>query len=112
MRYIKKFNEGLDLKDFNLESAMSDIRAEFSEERVCEMFDNEVLEWVDSNWADEADSEYDWYVDHNNGEAQDAIVTQIIDWYKSKSGINLNQDIDKYSELFDAIKEEYSALSF
>jgi hypothetical protein len=74
------------------------------------MFDEEVLEWVDSDWQDDYESEYDWYVDHNNGEAQDSVITQIINWFKKEFNKTLN--IDEHSELFDAIKSEYDCLNY
>jgi broad-specificity NMP kinase len=105
MRYLKKFNENSE-SDFDLEFAMSKIKEKYSEEKVAEMFDEEILEWVDSDWEQEYESEYDWYVEHNNGEAQDVIIEQIIDWYKKEYNKSLSDN--DYSQLFDKIKSHYS----
>ena len=95
---------------FDLQFAMAKIKDHFDEDKVIGMFDDEVLEWVDSDWEDEYESEYDWYVDHNNGEAQDSVITQIINWYKKE--FNKTLSIDEHSELFDAIKSEYDCLNY
>lgn len=98
------------LETFDLQFAMAKIKDHFDEDKVIGMFDDEVLEWVDSDWKDEYESEYDWYVDHNNGEAQDSVITQIINWYKKE--FNKTLSIDEHSELFDAIKSEYDCLNY
>ena len=104
MKYLRKFNES-EKSDFDITFSMSKIKEKYSEEEVVEMFDNEILEWVDPDWKDEYDSEYDWYQDHNNGEAQDVVIEQIINWYKKE--YNKELSIDEYSELFDKIKSHY-----
>lgn len=95
---------------FDLQFAMGKIKENFDETKACEMFDEEVLDWVDSDWEDEYESEYDWYIDHNNGEAQDSVINQVINWYREEFNKNLN--IDEHSELFDAIKSEYDCLNY
>jgi len=105
MKHLKKFNENT---SFDIDYALLKVKEQYSESEVCQMFDDEVLEWVDDNWEDEYESEYDWYVDHNNGEAQDTIITQMINWFKSK--YNQDMTIDEYSNLFDSIKNEYDCL--
>ena len=104
MKYLRKFNESEE-NDFDLEFAMSKIKEKYSKEEVVEMFDNEILEWVDPDWEDEYESEYDWYVDHNNGEAQDVVIEQIINWYKKE--YNKELSIDEYSELYNELKSHY-----
>lgn len=98
------------LENFDLQFAMAKIKDHFDETKVIEMFDEEILEWVDSDWQDDYESEYDWYVDHNNEEAQDSVITQIINWYKKE--FNKTLSIDEHSELFDAIKSEYDCLNY
>jgi hypothetical protein len=98
------------LETFDPQFAMAKIKNHFDEDKVVQMFDEEVLEWVDSDWQDDYESEYDWYVDHNNGEAQDSVITQIINWFKKEFNKTLN--IDEHSELFDAIKSEYDCLNY
>ena len=95
---------------FDLDFAIAKIKDHFDEDKVIEKFDEEILEWVDSDWQDDYESEYDWYVDHNNGEAQDSVINQIINWYKKE--FNKTLSIDEHSELFDAIKSEYDYLNY
>jgi len=111
MKYLVRFNESESPK-FDVDFAMSKIKEHFSEDEVISSFDDEVLNWVDDDWNNdgEYDGEYDWYVDHNNGEAQDVIITNIINWFKKEFNMSLN--IEEYSELHDAIKQEYDCLRY
>ena len=99
-----------DKNDFDLDFAMAKIKEQFDEDKVIGMFDEEVLGWVDSDWQDDYESEYDWYVDHNNGEAQDSVISQIIRWFET----TYNQSLlsDDIVALTDAIKEEYDTLNY
>jgi len=103
-----KLNESVE--NFDIQFAMAKIKEHFDEMKVVEMFDEEILEWVDSDWEDDYESEYDWYVDHNNGEAQDSVINQIINWFRKEFDKILS--IDEHSELFDAIKSEYDCLNY
>lgn len=107
MKHLKKFNENV--KEFDLEFAISKIKDKYSDDDVISRFDEEILEWVDSDWENEYDSEYDWYIDHNNGEAQDVVITELISWYKKEFG---KISSDNSSDLFDKIKEEYDCLNY
>ena len=104
MKYLRKFNESEE-NEFDITFAMSKIKEKYSEEEVAEIFDNEILEWVDPDWEDEYESEYDWYIDHNNGEAQDVVIEQIINWYRSEYKKELSDN--EYLKLFDEIKSHY-----
>jgi len=81
-----------------------------SEMDVCMSFDNEMLNWIDGDWKDdgEYDSEFDWYIDHNNGEAQDEVAKGLIEEIVPKLE---SEDTDLYCEVFDLVKEEYTALN-
>ena len=109
MKYLnkyKKFNESESSEEFDLDFAMSKIKEKYSEMDVAEMFDQELLEWVDPDWEEEYESEYDWYMDHNNGEAQDVVIESIINWYRDEFNKKLSSD--NYIELFDEIKSHYN----
>jgi len=86
---------------------MTRIKEEYSENEVATKYDDELLNWVDSDWEEDGDydSEYDWYIDHNNGEAQDVVIEEMIGWYKKTYDKDMSGD--DYSELFDEIKSEY-----
>ena len=104
MRYLRKYNES---STFDIDFAITKIKEKYTEDFVTSRFDEEVLEWVDSDWKDEYDSEYDRYVDHNNGEAQDVVIDEIIDWYQSEHG---SISVDEQIELKKKIQEEYECL--
>ena len=126
MKYIKTFEDisdeenfnpvlGFDDKDdteqetstgqFDLDLAITRIKEEYSDNEVASRYDLEIMEWVDPDWEEDYDSEYDWYIDHNNGEAQDVVIGEMISWYKSTYDKDMSDD--DYSELFDEIKSEY-----
>ncbi len=108
MKFIKKFNENVE-SEFDLDLAITKIKEQFSDEEVISNYDEEILNWVEEDWADDYDSEYDWYIDHNNGEAQDVVVSDIISWYKGEFSKELS--LDEYSDLYDAIKSEYGLIN-
>ena len=105
MKYIKEYNE-----QFDLQFSMAKIKEHFDIDKVSKMLDTEVFEWVDSNWEQGYETELDWYVDHNNGEAQESVINQIINWFAREYNKILNSD--EHSELFDTIKSEYDCLNY
>jgi len=126
MKYIKTFEDitddenfnpvlGFDDKDdteqekstFDLDLAITRVKEEFSDDEVATRYDDEMMNWIDSDWEEDGnyDSEYDWYIDHNNGEAQDVVIEEMIKWYKSTYDKDMSDD--DYSDLFDEIKSEY-----
>lgn len=126
MKYIKTFEDISDEENFNpvlgfndkddteqetstgqfdLDLAITRIKEEYSDSEVSSRYDLEIMEWVDPDWEEDYDSEYDWYIDHNNGEAQDVVIGEMISWYKSTYDKDMSDD--DYSELFDEIKSEY-----
>jgi hypothetical protein len=107
---LKEESEETETSKSDIDFIMSKIKEHFSQSSVTELFDSEILEWVDDDWEDGYDSEYDWYMEHNNGEAQDAVIHQMISWYKKEFNKN-DSDID-WLELPDAIKSEYDCLSY
>lgn len=88
-----------------MQELLNYLKQNFSEQKVSEMLDEEILNWVDSDWEDDYESEYDWYVDHNNNEAEDEVVNQIMNEVKLALP-NLPEEID----IFDVIKEVYPML--
>ena len=125
MKYIKTFEDisddenfnpvlGFDDKDteqekstFDLDLAITRVKEEYSDDEVADRYDDEMMNWIDSDWEEDGDyeSEYDWYIDHNNGEAQDVVIGEMINWYKRTYDKDMSDD--DYSELFDEIKSEY-----
>lgn len=105
MRYIREYKE-----KFDLDFAMAKIKGHFNYDSVKKMFDTEVREWIDDNWKEGFETELDWYVDHNNGEAQDLVINQIISWYEKEFNKDLSQDDRK--ELVNSIQNEYKILKY
>lgn len=81
------------------------LNANFSQSLVIDMVDNEILEWVDPDWSEDYESEYDWYVDHNNSEAENVVIDNLI-----KAIENDFKDIPEEIDLVDLIKELYEVL--
>jgi hypothetical protein len=87
-------------KDFLLEY----LSEKFSEISIAKAIDEEILEWVDDEWSDEYDSEYEWYIDHNAGEAENVVVTTMVNSVK-----NEHPDIPD-EDIYDAILELFPIL--
>lgn len=106
MNHLRKFET---LGKFDLEIAMSKIGKKFSDRDVASRFDDEWPNWVDDNWEDEGyDSDYEWYCDHNNGEAQEVVIEEIISWYVNSDKIELTDS--ERSDLFQEIKHTYQLI--
>lgn len=88
-----------------MEDLLNYLKENFSEATVTEMLDEEILNWIDDDWGEDYENEHDWYLDHNNNEAEDNIVKQIINDAK-KSLPNLDVKID----IEEVLKELYRFL--
>lgn len=76
MKYLKKYNENQEQQD--PEFAITKIKERFHTEVVEEMYSKEKVEWTPE------DKDGVWYDEHNNGEAQDMVVNQMIGWFEKK----------------------------
>ena len=103
MKYLKKFEN----VDFDIDFVLSKIKEKFNDDNICDMVDQEILEWTDDEWSEDYDSEYDWYVDHNNREAEDVVIEQIVSWYEKKYKPLSNENrlvlIDKLSDVYRCV---------
>ena len=45
-----------------------------------------LLDYVDDDWEGEYESEYEWYIDHNNKEAEEDVVNSILRSFESTNG--------------------------
>lgn len=107
-KYFKVSEDLSNESKFNIEEAINIIKNQFSQEYVISELDEEIAggNWIDSDWEDDGyESEYEWYVDHNNGEAEDVVIDNIIKWYNKNIS---NLDIDSQIELSFEIKNEYN----
>jgi PKD repeat protein len=104
MKYIKPFNESS--SDFDINFALTKIKEEWSKEKIDGIYQEEWKNWVDDNWDDsEYDSDREWYDEHNNGEAEDIVLDNLIDWFLTKYNKTVS-DVDR-DELVSLLKKEY-----
>ena len=108
MKYLRKFNES---SNSDLEFIMVKIKSKYSDRDIKEMLDSEIDEWVDDEQlGDNYETKLEWYWDHNNGEAQEIVVEQIINWYKTEYKTELSE-IEE-SELNKLIKKTFEYLEY
>lgn len=108
MKYLKKFNESMNSE---LEFAIVKIKSEYDDQAIKELLDNEIEEWVeDDQLGDNYETKLEWYWDNNNGEAQEIIVTYIIDKFKSDYKKSLSESEEK--ELGTLIKKNFEYLEY
>ena len=103
MKYLRKYNENN--SDFDVDFAIAKIQEQFSFDKVKQMLDKEVLEWTPE------DEEGSYYSEHSNGEAEDAIITHLIDWYSSKYPSSYSSD-ESEDTLREAIQKTYDFLKY
>jgi len=96
-----KLNESLE--SFDVDFAITKIKEQFPFEKVKEMLDKEVLEW---------DEDSSSYYQLSNGEAENAIIIYLMDWYLSKYPSSQFFSSDDESDLSDAIQKEYNFLKY
>lgn len=102
MRYLKKYNENIDT--FDVDFAIAKIKEHFTFDKVKQMLDEEVLEWTPE------DEDGSYYTEHSNGEAEDVIITHLIDWYSSKYPSGYSDENEEV--LREAIQKEYNFLNY
>lgn len=72
--------------EFDIDFAIAKIKENFSFEKVKSMLDKEIFEWTPE------DENGDYYSKHSNGEAEDIVITYIIDWYQKKYPQDYSED--------------------
>jgi len=95
MKYLRKYNENIDT-DF----AIVKIREHFSEEEVTSMVKKEISEWVDDE---------DFYSNNGNGEAEEVVIQEMINWFKREFSKQIEED--EFVALEDEIRTVYQALN-
>lgn len=101
MKYLKKYNESQDQQD--PEFAITKIKEEYSQDKVQNMLDKEIKQWI----PDEEDP--DFYSTSGNGEAEDVIINQMIGWFDKKYYSLSDENFEKVKEL---LIKEYEFLNF
>lgn len=79
------------------------IEEKFTSEDILDLLDNEILDWdfgYPQDEIDEYDSRWDFYTDYNNGEAENAVVDNIlisIDLSRNKLfGLTLLEEFEEW----------------
>lgn len=90
-------------QNFDVDFAITKIKEHFSFDKVQEMLEKEVLEWI-------PDEEGSYYSEHSNGEAEDAIITHIVDWYSSKYPSSFSEENEEI--LRETIQSRYNFLNY
>lgn len=116
MKYLKKFNEQnihAVREWLSFEEAKEKIRKLYSEDRVIEMYDDEIISgnWIDfEQMEDEGyDTEYEYYQDFGKGEAEDAVMNFIISDIKTQYQLSFDE-YDDDTSLVEFLKNEYDCL--
>lgn len=92
------------LNNFDVDFAITKIKEHFTFEKVKEMLDKEVLEWTPE------DEDGSYYSEHSNGEAEDAIITHLIDWYSSKYPSSFSSEYEEV--LRKSIQKTFNFLKY
>lgn len=108
MKNWKEFNNINENHGFNMKDLLNVIKEKYTEELVAEKFDDEIMNWLDDDWDEEYETEFDWYGNYGNNEAEDVIIDEMIDYVKNKMNISLT--VEESIELKDLIQEEYYIL--
>jgi hypothetical protein len=95
MKYLRNYNENIDT-DF----AIVKIREHFSEEEVASMVKKEISEWVDDE---------DFYSTNGNGEAEEVVIQEMINWFKREFSKQIEED--EFAALEDEIRAAYQVLN-
>ncbi len=81
--------------------------AQYDESEIRERADDQMHEYIDDDWdaSGDYDSEYEWYIDHNNGEAEDDVLNEVVRGYEKDHG---ELSIDNFADVFDTLKMEWN----
>lgn len=114
MRHLRRFNENeSSLSRISFEEAKEWIKKNYNEDKVIEMFDEEVVSgnWIDRDQMEDEgfDSEHDYYADYGHGEAESAVIDIIFKDLESKFYLDFNL-LDDETDLYQFMRNEYSCL--
>ena len=95
------------------EKVIKYLKSQYSEDRITEMIDEEIVSgnWLDDDWDQEYEDEYEWYQDHGNNEAEDAVRDQIEEEILKHFNLTREQYVELTDEqLYETIQSIYSKL--
>ena len=61
-----------------IESLLKIIANKYSEMDICECVDAAILNFLDDDWEEFADNEFDWYSEYGTGEAESEVIGMLI----------------------------------
>lgn len=106
--------EKIELGIITFEDAKDWIKENYSEDRITKMFDEEVSSgnWIDKEQMEDEgyENEHDYYTDYGRGEAEGAVIEQVMSDLESKYKL----DFDLYNSETNILKyitQEYMCLS-
>ena len=100
-----------DLQTNLVDKIFNTIKKEYPEREICEILDEEILNWVEEDWEDEYEDEYEWYAEFGRGEAEQNIVNQIIISWVNEHNQGKELDSKYIIQLHEKIKQEYPLLN-
>jgi hypothetical protein len=89
------------------EQEIIDFLNKYTEQEICEELDNEIINWIEEDWSENYESEYEWYIDHNNKEAEDKILESLKNEIEIFCGGLIPENIDVYG----LIKNKFDILN-
>jgi hypothetical protein len=111
---IKLFEELTGKPSISFTEACEWIENNYPENKVEEMLDEEINggNWIDTDQMEEEEyeSEYDYYMDYGNGEAESAVRTEIINDLKSQFTLTFNP-YDDSTDLSSFLCEKYYCIN-
>jgi|TARA_B100002003_G_C14114857_1_gene536267 hypothetical protein len=93
-----------------IEDIVKQIVEDFPEDKVCELFDDEVLNWVDADWEEDSESEYEWYSDYGRGEAESSVIESMISYWVKEYNDAKKLNTDDFIKVYDQIRGTYDCL--
>jgi len=112
MKHIKKFNENSKEK-ISFEDAKKWLVDNYDDDKVTQMLDEEINsgDWIDREQMEDEgfDSEYDYYQEFNNGEAESAVIDSILNDIKSKFEFDFNE-LGDGTDIYDFLRDEHYCL--
>lgn len=97
-----------------LEKIIEKIKTQYSPDDILNLLDEEILNWdygYTESEIDEYESRFDFYYEYNNGEAENAVVDNIL----SKFGTSRNklfEENEDYLLIFEEWLEDYTSHNF
>lgn len=105
----KSFNENKNEK-VTASEIFQKIQKDFSDMDICELFDEEIMNWIDRDQMEdeEYESEHDYYSDFSNGEAESVVFEEIL----KKYGLEYTDFVDGEFEKLQDLLSDYSNVNF